>query len=195
MPNHTTREGLIAAVDYILNAAGEREIEVITAAAERKRQALSAGLPLSVSPERMAKQMAESVNRSISASLDGVRNTFRNFAADLLQKEAPELSEEQMMALIDSWIPAAGSYGSRSSVENGQSLPPEALYEMIIQFVAYGIGEMPESENKKLKETMGNWTEKYWKHFSPQVRGEIKSFINGEITSGEFQKNIKPLIS
>ena len=54
---------------------------------------------------------------------------------------------------------------------------------------------MSQKENKELKDTVGNWTEKYWEHFPPQIRTEIKSFINGEITSGEFQKNIKELIS
>ena len=74
-------------------------------------------------------------------------------------------------------------------------LPSDVLYKMIIQFVSYGIGEMAQKENKELKDTVGNWTEKYWEHFPPQIRTKIKSFINGEITSGEFQKNIKELIS
>ena len=100
---------------------------------------------------------------------------------------------------MDSWIPANGSYDGklRPVAENKKisGLPSDVLYKMIIQFVSYGIGEMSQKENKELKDTVGNWTEKYWEHFPPQIRTEIKSFINGEITSGEFQKNIKELIS
>ena len=143
--------------------------------------------------------MAESINSSIAASLDGVRKTFRSFAADMLQKEAPELSAEQAAILVDSWIPANGSYDGklRPVAKNKKisGLPSDVLYKMIIQFVSYGIGEMSQKENKELKDTVGNWTEKYWEHFPPQIRTKIKSFINGEITSGEFQKNIKELIS
>lgn len=200
MSTKDAREGLVAVVDYILNSAGEREIEVIGAAAERRKRELSQSSQMPViDPENAAKQMAESINSSIAASLDGVRKTFRSFAADMLQKEAPELSAEQAAILVDSWIPANGSYDGklRPVAENKKisGLPSDVLYKMIIQFVSYGIGEMSQKENKELKDTVGNWTEKYWEHFPPQIRTEIKSFINGEITSGEFQKNIKELIS
>ena len=190
---------LLAAVDYILNRAGEREIEVITAALERKKSEAAASPLAAINPENMAKQMSESINKSIQASLEGVRHTFRDFAADMLLKEAPELSEGQMKALIDSWIPEQGSYGGniKSLAKNGKvdGIPADILYGMILQFVSYSIGEMSEKENDELKTTMGNWTEKYWSRFPMRVKQEIKSFINGEITSGEFRKNITALIS
>lgn len=195
---NTERE-LFAVVDYILNSAGERELEVIASALERKKNEVS-GSPLSaINPENMAKQMSESINRSIQASLEGVRRTFRDFAADMLLKEAPELSEDQMKTLIDSWIPEQGSYNGeiKSLAKNGKidGLPADILYGMILQFVSYSIGEMTQKENDELKKTMGNWTEKYWSHFPMRIKQEIKSFINGEITSGEFKKNLTALIS
>ena len=190
---------LLAAVDYILNRADEREIEVIAAALERKKSEATASPLAAINPENMAKQMSESINKSIQASLEGVRHTFRDFAADMLLKEAPELSEGQMKALIDSWIPEQGSYGGniKSLAKNGKvdGIPADILYGMILQFVSYSIGEMSEKENDELKTTMGNWTEKYWSRFPMRVKQEIKSFINGEITSGEFRKNITALIS
>ena len=191
---------LLAAVDYILNRAGEKEIEVITAALERKKNEASAASPLAaINPENMAKQMSESINKSIQASLEGVRHTFRDFAADMLLKEAPELSEDQMKALIDSWIPEQGSYDGKikSIAKNGKvdGVPADVLYGMVLQFVSYSIGEMSAKENDELKTAMGNWTEKYWSRFPMRVKEEIKSFINGEITSGEFRKNITAFIS
>ena len=190
---------LLAAVDYILNRADEREIEVIAAALERKKSEAAASPLAAINPENMAKQMSESINKSIQASLEGVRHTFRDFAADMLLKEAPELSEGQMKALIDSWIPEQGSYGGniKSLAKNGKvdGVPADVLYGMIVQFVSYSIGEMSAKENDELKTEMGNWTEKYWNRFPMRVKQEIKSFINGEITSGEFRKNITALIS
>lgn len=199
MPNTSMENGLFLVVEYIMNKAEYKELEVISAAIERKKQEISQTNGISaINPEEMAKKMSLSINRSIQSSLEGVRHTFRNFAADMLQKEAPELSSEQMEALIDSWIPKQGSYDSKekSIAKDGKigGIPADVLYGMIIQFVSYSIGEMSENENKELKNTMGNWTEKYWEHFPSQIRIKIKNFINGEITSGEFQKDIKTII-
>ena len=193
---------LLAVTDYILNRAGGREIELIFAAVERRKTELANGgghVLSAINPENMAKQMSESINRSIQASLDGVRHTFRDFAADMLQKEAPELTTEQMNMLIDSWIPASGSYDSKtkSLSQNGKvgGLPADVLYGMILQFVSFSIGEMQKREDEELRKNMGNWPEKYWKRFPPSIRQEIKTFLNGETTSGEFRKNITAMIS
>ena len=193
---------LLAVTDYILNRAGGREIELIFAAVERRKAELANGggyVLSAINPENMAKQMSESINRSIQASLDGVRHTFRDFAADMLQKEAPELTTEQMNMLIDSWIPASGSYDSKtkSLSQNGKvgGLPADVLYGMILQFVSFSIGEMQKREDEELRKNMGNWPEKYWKRFPPSIRQEIKTFLNGETTSGEFRKNITAMIS
>lgn len=193
---------LLAVTDYILNRAGGREIELLFAAIERRKAELSngGGHGLSaINPENMAKQMSESINRSIQASLDGVRHTFRNFAADMLQKEAPELTTEQMNTLIDSWIPATGSYDGKIKPlsQNGKvgGIPADVLYGMILQFVSFSIGEMQKSEDEELRKNMGNWPEKYWERFPPRIKQEIKTFLNGETTSGEFRKNITAMIS
>lgn len=193
---------LLAVTDYILNRAGGREIELIFAAVERRKAELANGgghVLSAINPENMAKQMSESINRSIQASLDGVRHTFRDFAADMLQKEAPELTTEQMNMLIDSWIPASGSYDSKtkSLSQNGKvgGLPADVLYGMILQFVSFSIGEMQKREDEELRKNMGNWPEKYWERFPPSIRQEIKTFLNGETTSGEFRKNITAMIS
>lgn len=190
---------LISAVDYILNSAGNKEMEVIVEAVERRLKELNNPNSLSsINPEQMAKQMSESIHRSIQNSLDGVRNTFREFAADILTKEAPELTKEQTLKLIDSWIPAQGAYSKNISVlKNGKinGIPANAIYSMILQFVSFSIGEMSEKENKELRDTIGDWPEKYWKSFPEEIQREIKSFLQGEYTSGEFQKKIQILIS
>ncbi|MEL3912310.1 hypothetical protein [Treponema pedis] len=194
---------LFFVIDYILNRAGGRETELISAALERKKNELSHGFGTAglsaINPENMAKQMSESINRSIQTSLEGVRHTFRDFAADMLQKEAPELTLEQMSALIDSWIPETGNYdGKIKSLAKGGKIggiPSDVMYGMILQFVSFSIGEMQKSEDAELRNTMGNWPEKYWDKFPPGIRQEIKRFINGETTSGEFRKNITAMIS
>ena len=144
--------------------------------------------------------MTEAIYASIDASMDGVRHTFRDYAADILQKEAPELSKEQIIGLVDSWIPqSGGSHGKShraSLAKNGsvQGMPADLLYEMVIQFVSYSLGEMPVETQRSLTAAMHNWTESYWRRFPTGVKQEIKAFLNGEMTSGEFQSHVRELL-
>ncbi len=199
--NKSSEQELLAIVDYILNRADTKTIEVISEAVKRREQELShefAGLS-GISPENMAKKMSESINQSIEKSLGGVRDTVRNFAGDIIRQEAPGISEEELNMLLDSWVPDGPSPDGKlkSIAKNGKvsGIPADVLYGMILQFVSYGIGEMPDSENKSLRDSMGNWTEKYWAKFPVKIQQEIKRFISGEISSGEFKKNIGMLIS
>ena len=193
---------LLFTLDYILHKAGSRELDAVAAALERRQGQLdvSAAGTVPFTPEQAAKKMSESIYASIDASMDGVRHTFRDYATDLLQKEAPELSKEQLAELVDSWIPQSG--GSRgksrraSLVKNGsvQGIPADLLYEMVIQFVSYSLGEMPVETQRSLTAAMHNWTESYWRRFPTGIKQEIKAFLNGEITSGEFQGHVRELI-
>ena len=202
MANTKTGSGFFFALDYILNKANMREIEALAAALERRQGQLDGAINPAIpfTPEQAAKKMSESIYASIDASMDGVRHTFRDYAADLLQKEAPELSKEQITGLVDSWIPqSSGKRGKNRRVslaKNGsvQGIPADLLYEMVIQFVSYSLGEMPVETQRSLTAAMHNWTESYWRRFPAGIKQEIKAFLNGEITSGEFQHTVCELL-
>ena len=184
-------------LDYILNKASLREVEALAAAVERRQQSMSCA---GSTPEQAAKKMSESIYASIDASMDGVCRTFREYATGLLQKEAPELSGEQITALVDSWIPqSSGRRGKRGRVSlarNGavQGIPVGLLYEMVIQFVSYSLGEMPAASQKELEAAMPDWTRSYWRRFPAGIKREVKAFLDGEITSGEFRRNVQELL-
>ena len=190
------------ALDYILNKANLREIDAFAAAVERRQGQLEGGVNGSIplTPEQAAQKMSESIYASIDASMDGVRHTFRDYAADLLQKEAPELSKAQILSLVDSWIPqSSGKRGKNrraSLAKNGsvQGIPADLLYEMVIQFVSYSLDEMPVETQRSLTAAMHNWTESYWRRFPTGIKQEIKVFLNGKITSGEFQGHLRELL-
>ena len=195
-------DDLLFTIDYILHRADPRELEALAAALERRQGQLDGVVNGSIpfTPEQAAKKMSESIYASIDASMDGVRHTFRDYAADLLQKEAPELSKEQIIGLVDSWIPqSSGKRGKNrraSLAQNGsvQGIPADLLYEMVIQFVSYSLGEMPVETQRSLTAAMHNWTESYWCRFPAGIKQEIKAFLNGEITSGEFQHTVCELL-
>ena len=189
-------------LDYILNKADLREIEAFSAAVNRRLErgdgAVSGSVPFT--PDQAAKKMSESIYASIDASIDGVRHTFRDYAAGLLQKEAPELSKEQIIGLVDSWIPQVnGSRGKSrraSLAKDGsvQGIPADLLYEMVMQFVSYSLGEMTAEMQRSLTAAMHDWISSYWKRFPTGIKQEIKAFLNGEITSGEFQHTVRELL-
>ena len=128
-------DDLLFTIDYILHRADPRELEALAAALERRQGQLNGVVNGSIpfTPEQAAKKMSESIYASIDASMDGVRHTFRDYAADLLQKEAPELSKEQIIGLVDSWIPQSsgkrGKNGRASLAKNGsvQGIPADLL--------------------------------------------------------------------
>ena len=195
-------DDLLFTIDYILHRADPRELEALAAALERRQGQLNGVVNGSIpfTPEQAAKKMSESIYASIDASMDGVRHTFRDYAADLLQKEAPDLSKEQIIGLVDSWIPQSSGKRRKnrraSLAQNGsvQGIPADLLYEMVIQFVSYSLGEMPVETQRSLTAAMHNWTESYWRRFPARIKQEIKAFLNGEITSGEFQHTVCELL-
>ena len=202
MTNTKSEGGFFFALDYILNKANMREIDAFAAAVERRQNQLDGAINGSMpfTPEEAAKKMSESIYASIDASMEGVRHTFRDYAADILQKEAPGLSKEQIINLVDSWIPQSSGKPEKkrraSLAKNGsvQGVPADLLYEMVIQFVSYSLGEMPVETQRSLNNAMHNWPESYWRRFSTSIKQEIKSFLNGETTSGEFQQSVRQVL-
>ena len=186
MNNTKGDSDFLFALDYILNKANIREIDAFAAAIERRQGQLEGALNGNIpfTPEEAAKKMSESIYASIDASMDGVRHTFRNYAADILQKEAPELSKDQIVDLVDSWIPQSSSQRGKSRraslAKNGsvQGVPADLLYEMVIQFVSYSLGEMPVDTQRSLTAAMHDWTGSYWRRFPTGIKQEIKTFLN-----------------
>jgi hypothetical protein len=215
----------MSVLDYILNRCTLREIDALSAAVERRRRDLAAETGIiSLDPARAARQMSETVQTSINQSMDSIRGTFRKFAADTIRKEAPELTDEQMQELVDSWIPkdmamdGAGKVHSSSSgpvsglddartraaggrnytglVRKGMvnGVPPDAMYAMICQFVTYSTGAMSLDEEAGLRDAVGDWTAVYWKKFPPEIRNVIKDFLAGSLTGAEFDSVLSALL-
>lgn len=199
---------LMAVLDYVLNRCTIREIDALEAAVERRRRDLtsSSGI-ISLDPSRAAKQMTGAVNAGIEKSMDGIKNTFRNMAADMIRKEAPELSEEQMEELIESWLPhdlragGAGHGGDGQTEYRGLAqkglvggIPRDAMFEMVRQFVDYSTGAMPLAEESSLRDAVGDWTALYWKKFPRELQGLIRDFLGGTMTGEEFGECLETLL-
>lgn len=202
-------------LDYVLNRCTIREIDALEAAVERRRRDLTSqsGI-ISLDPERAARDMTGAVNKSINASMDGIRETFRNFAEDIIRKEAPELTDEQMRELVDSWIPqnmSLGAGGVTSSTQNPSAanasnyrglsqkglvngVPRDAMFEMVSQFVDYSVGAMPVSVEATLRDEIGDWATLYWKKFPRPLQELIQQFLSGAMSGEEFGYRLQSML-
>lgn len=200
---------LMGVLDYILNRCGLREMDAVEAAVERRRRDLEADTGItSLDPERAARQMSNAVQNSIEQGMEGIRRTFRQFAVDLIRKEAPELSEEQMAELVESWLPdsigspeprsceapAQGRYRglARKGFVNG--IEPDLMFEMINQFIAYSTGAMSLSDEAALRDAVGDWTTVYWKKFPSEIQDVIRRFLSGSLSTADFDRELMELL-
>ena len=181
-------------VDYILNRAGDAELEVIIKAVQRRTKDQGKG-PMGLNPERMAKTVAHNINEQMGGSIDQVRGMVRDFVTDIIRKEAPDISEEHLEALLKEWVPGAmggrggsveagspgtaGKEGEKEKSYSGEK--KEILLAMIKQFITYSTGAMSVTEKEKLRREIPDWQQKYWQKFPERVRRLINLFLKGKI--------------
>ncbi len=204
---------LMAALDYILNRCTIREIDAVSTAVERRKRDLSVSTgSSSLDPARAAREMTGAVNRSIEASMEGIKNTFRSFAEDLVAREAPTLSDEERSLVVTSLLEGFDSLPkgmgagtgdgmdgssryralSRKGLING--IPPDAMYEMVCQFISYSAGSMSLADEAALRDEVGDWTTVYWKAFPQEIRSCVKEFLAGSLTGAEMDERLNELL-
>lgn len=178
-----SRENLRSVLDYILNKADRDEFEAIVKACERRRRDLSLFASIGgVNPERAARNTAQAVEGSMGASLDGIRSMIRDFVADIIRKNAPEVTEEQLEELLASYVPDPGARGPTDV----SPLPPDALAKMVKDFTDYSLGLMPPSAQQALWERMPRWQEEYWTAFPAELKAFVKAFLEGRMDADTF---------
>ncbi|MDR2663713.1 MAG: hypothetical protein LBC31_12025 [Treponema sp.] len=175
---------LVRVMDYILNRCDEQAIDAVAAAVVRRRRELAmfggaANLP---DAKKTARDLSGRINAG--ASIEGMRETVRDMAVRIIRREAPELTDEQIAELTDAWIP-----------RGGRELPAELLLEMVDQFVGFSTGSMSAAEDKKLRDEMGAWPERYWKAFPGAVKMIVKDYLNGEINEKAYRSKVAAALS
>ncbi len=181
---------LYEVVDAILKLANDRDLQVIRQAMERRTRALHGG-PMGVNPGKMAQDMAEKINSQMGYSQEMIRDMVRGFAEEIIRKNAPELSEDQIRELLKEWVPHPKKTGSpRHSI-----LPPDALLAMIGQFIAYSTGQMSPSEQQSLRNDIPNWHERYWNTFPDGIKKLLAKFLKGELDGELFWRAVDEELS
>lgn len=192
-----SRKELEAALDYIMNRADEEEFEVLLKACERRRRDRSLlGKIGGLGPSESARRAADRIQGQMGYSLDGIRSMVKDFVADIIRKNAPEIPEEDLSALLDAYVPDPGQARGRAKEGQGSPspLPPEALLKMAEQFVEYSGGTMSPSRQRALWEEMPRWQEAYWQAFTPEMKILIKAYLEGKLDAEEYAKAIVSIL-
>lgn len=169
------RDELYEIVDALLNKATDADVEVIIEALKRRGNGAGRGTFRGVDPGKLAKESAKALSSQMSYSVDGIRKMIQKFAVDVIRKEAPELSEEQISQLLEAWVPDPGKGPEKAS------LPPDVLLTMIKQFLAYSTGAMSATEQMELEHQIPDWQRKYWEKMPSGIRSVISLFLKGKI--------------
>jgi hypothetical protein len=214
----SSEPGLKVILDFILNRADEAELEVIAKALERRRQDMArfAGMG-GLNPGALAERMAASINQGVQGSMDSLRLTVRNYVEQIIRRNAPEASEDQIEELLDHYVGDAearvlgeqgndapgfvAGAGSRTAglvdYDGGlpdTQLPPEALLLMVRDFYDYSLGLMPPSKQKELWDAMPRWQELYWEAFPAELKALIKARLEERLTEEDFWRAILSLL-
>jgi len=187
------RAQLEAILDFILNKADDSEFEVIRKACERRVRDKTAFASLGgEGPGAMARRMAGELQTNVGATMDSVRATMKGFVADIIRKNAPEVSEEQLATLLDEYVPEPGSPSAAAKMaaekaeREASALPPEALIGMVRSFVAYSEDRMPPSRQRELWESSPRWQDEYWAAFPAEIKALVKAYLEGKIDGDTF---------
>lgn len=178
-------------LDFILNTASDAEFNVIIKACERRRKnsvmfAKSGG----VNPEKLASSMSKEISASMGASMDSLRTMVKGYVKEIIVKNAPDITNEQLEMVLQEYMPPEG----KEKNEKDSNVPPDVMASMIAQFVKYSKGAMAPSEQKELWDAEPRWYENYWRLFSGKIRVLIDAYTKNRVDDNTFWSAIYSLL-
>lgn len=179
-------EKLYMVLDYIMNYAEDREIEVILKAVKKRYDRRKAPGGMGLNTGGMAREMARQINDQVGLSREQIRETVRNLAGDIIRKNAPELRDSQIEELLGAWVPDPDKSAPRFP-----PVPRDALAAMVDQFLRYSAGSMSATEQMRLEHEIPDWTERYWERFPDELRRIVGFYLKGTLSDQDFEAGLK----
>ena len=161
--------------EFLDNATPEERKELDSLL--RKRGSLFGG---QVDIYNFAANMAEKIRHDIGYSQRNIKNTARRLVVDLALQYDPDISIEELKAVLREMVPEEQPVYRK--------LPREVLLVMIEHFISFSDGAMPKETAAGL--TKG-WQKKYWNVFPPKLKRIIASYISRNISPDEFWRIIR----
>ncbi|MBN2439688.1 MAG: hypothetical protein JXJ04_00015 [Spirochaetales bacterium] len=175
---------LFEVIDFILNHATENELVAVRAAIDRRSKGkLSTGKSLS----DMVTASASAFQEQMTVPMNQIRSTVKNMVVRLIKENAPEITDEQLNALVNEWVP---DRTKKKTTANRNQIPDDVLITMITQFISFSIGKMKKAEDIKLRNEMPDWPAQYWNAFPETIQMSITAFLRAQIDEEDFWKEV-----
>ncbi|MDR1894876.1 MAG: hypothetical protein LBQ61_09375 [Spirochaetales bacterium] len=184
---------LYSLVDFILNQAEDRDVEVILQAVKRRYDDRNAPGAMGIKPAQMARETARKISGQMGFSEDMVRDMVKKMARETIAQNAPELSPSEIEELLEAWVPRSGG-GESGPDRSGKEIPRDALVTMVKQFVSYSLQTMSATEQMQLEGELSGWPVKYWERFPAELRRLLGLYLKGVITEADFQAGFAEII-
>ena len=157
---------------------------------------------------KTSKNLSKTVSNSINTSISGLQESLKDFAWDLVRKENPNLTEDELNHIVDAMIPDILATKKQSSaadvIKSGKSLvvdgkvngvPVDAMLDMVLQFISFSNGTLPPEQERALCNALGDWSRSYWQSFPESLQSLIRSYLKNEISSDVFQQALLMLFA
>ena len=167
-PEQPVDPRLRAMLEQMLRGGGSEED------LRRLARELSDRRPRSPLDELDFKRMARESAGRLKMQMPDINAMARDMVRNLIFQAQPDISIEELEQLVDHYVPDE----KRRQAAREQALPRDLLENMIRQFVAYGRGTLPTSEEAELRAAMPDWPQKYWDYFSEPTRRLVRELIN-----------------
>ena len=169
-------------LDFVLNQSTEEEIEVIQQAMTRRLEDLRFGASR-LRIQEMARKTGESVQEQFTYS-DRFQSMMRDFIRRTVRESQPDIPEKELEEILERCLP------NPKTAEKGREkdLPGEVVKSMIVQFIDYSLGRMPEEQKIEL---VPNWHRQYWGIFASRTRKLIADLLGEKIEEKTFWEEIE----
>ena len=181
-PRVSVERDLYRVVDYIMNHATPRQLEVIRAALQRRdrdTRQMASGANI--------RNMATDLSLSVGAEFDTmgrVKDMTLGFIREMVRRLIPDIPEEHLQLLLEEWVP------DRAEGPKEDNLPADVVESMLVQFLDYSLGRMKDEDKEDLQQDRG-WARRYWSIFSESTHGLIRTFLLGSIEEEEFWRRFR----
>ena len=166
-------------IDQFFQNASPEEIHELNALLDKQRKKKLSG---GINPDKIASGMADDLRRRMGLTTEQINRTARDAVRTMILQYDPNIREEEIRVLLDRWVP---------DPKKKKKLPADLLHTMIVQFAAYGTGELTEEQLSVFPE---GWTKKYWESFPVEIQKLISAFIKGRINKYAFIESVENIL-
>ncbi len=165
--------------DYLKSATPEERKELNRLLKSREKKNLSdfktQGLNMDVGS--LAKNMSKQINEQLGMADINIKKMAKDLVVQMALQHKPDITQKELAALVSHMVP------EKKENDISKKIPPDLLKSMIVQFITYSTGSMPEKEQSGLPE---GWAKKYWNAFSQDIRDLITMYLKNGIDNRNF---------